>query len=60
MWWLFLYQQTKKIFKKQFEAFRGLVKNEMDMKGIDNQFEREYERENKREVRRRRGYDMEC
>ncbi|MEC5308654.1 plasmid recombination protein [Bacillus thuringiensis] len=54
-----LYQQTKKVFKKQFEAFRGLIKNEMDMKGIDNQFEREYERENKRGMSRSRGYDME-
>ncbi|MEB9661565.1 MobV family relaxase, partial [Bacillus cereus] len=37
-----LYQQTKKVFKEQFKAFRGLVKNELDMKGVDNQFEREH------------------
>ncbi|TKI81498.1 MobV family relaxase, partial [Bacillus mycoides] len=37
-----LYQQTKKVFKEQFKAFRGLIKNELDMKGIDNQFEREH------------------
>ncbi|PGA66163.1 plasmid recombination protein [Bacillus pseudomycoides] len=42
-----LYQQTKKIFKEQFEAFRGLIKNELDIKGIDNQFEREHNREMK-------------
>ncbi|MED3275671.1 plasmid recombination enzyme [Bacillus thuringiensis serovar silo] len=56
---MFFYQQTKKVFKKQFETFRGFVKNEMDRKGIDNQFEREHERENKRTVSRNRGYDME-
>ena len=50
-----LYQQTKKVFKEQFKAFRGLIKNELDMKGIDNQFEREY----KKEMNRHRGYDME-
>ncbi|MEB9536279.1 plasmid recombination protein [Bacillus cereus] len=54
-----LYQQTKKVFKEQFKAFRGLIKNELDMKGVDNQFEREHEREKKREVSRSRGYDME-
>ncbi|EEM13321.1 plasmid recombination protein [Bacillus pseudomycoides] len=42
-----LYQQTKKVFKEQFEAFRGLIKNELDIKGIDNQFEREHNREMK-------------
>ncbi|MBG9523674.1 Mob protein, partial [Bacillus thuringiensis] len=50
-----LYQQTKKVFKEQFKAFRGLIQNELDLKGVDNQFERE----NKREVSRRRGYDRE-
>ncbi|MEC2872431.1 plasmid recombination protein, partial [Bacillus cereus] len=50
-----LYQQTKKVFKEQFKAFRGLIKNELDMKGIDNQFEREH----KKEMNRHRGYDME-
>ncbi|PEU20722.1 MULTISPECIES: plasmid recombination protein [unclassified Bacillus (in: firmicutes)] len=50
-----LYQQTKKVFKEQFEAFRGLIKNELDMKGIDNQFEREH----KKEIKKQRGYDME-
>ncbi|MDF9627149.1 plasmid recombination protein [Bacillus cereus] len=54
-----LYENTKKLFKEQFKAFRGLIKNELDMKGVDNQFEREHERENKREISRRRGYDME-
>lgn len=54
-----LYQNTKKVFKEQFKAFRGLIKNELDMKGVDNQFEREHERENKRTVSRNRGYDME-
>lgn len=54
-----LYQNAKKVFKEQFKAFRGLIKNELDMKGVDNQFEREHERENKRTVSRNRGYDME-
>ncbi|TKH21076.1 mobilization protein, partial [Bacillus wiedmannii] len=51
-----LYQQTKKVFKEQFKAFRGLIKNELDMKGIDNQFEREHKKELKRKQQR---YDME-
>nr|AAB16962.1 MOB [Bacillus thuringiensis serovar israelensis] len=54
-----LYENTKKVFKEQFKTFRGLIKNELDMKGVDNQFEREHEREKKREVSRSRGYDME-
>lgn len=54
-----LYENTKKVFKEQFEVFRGLINNELDLKGVDNQFEREHERENKREVSRNRGYDME-
>ncbi|MHA4180711.1 MobV family relaxase [Bacillus cereus] len=48
-----LYQQTKKVFKEQFKAFRGLVKNELDIKGVDNQFEREHAREVKS---RQKGY----
>ncbi|MBY0040895.1 plasmid recombination protein [Bacillus cereus] len=51
-----LYQQTKKIFKEQFKAFRGLIKNELDMNDVDNQFEREHSREMKS---RQKGYDME-
>ncbi|MEC5308469.1 MobV family relaxase [Bacillus thuringiensis] len=51
-----LYQQTKQVFKEQFKTFRGLVKNELDMKGVDNQFEREHTREMKS---RQKGYDME-
>ena len=54
-----LYQQTKKVFKDQFKAFRGLIKNELDMKGVDNHFEREHGHESKKEMSRRRGYDME-
>ncbi|WP_242238219.1 plasmid recombination protein [Bacillus cereus group sp. BfR-BA-01316] len=50
-----LYQQTKKAFKEKFKAFRGIIKNELDSKRIDNQFEREY----KREMNRHRGFDME-
>ncbi|HDT6613948.1 TPA: plasmid recombination protein [Bacillus paranthracis] len=33
-----LYHNTKKLLGRQFEGFRGLIKNELDMKGIDNQF----------------------
>jgi hypothetical protein len=51
-----LYQQTKKVFKEQFKAFRGLVKNELDNKGVNNQFEREHKREL---ASRQGGYDME-
>ncbi|MBL2346258.1 plasmid recombination protein [Klebsiella pneumoniae] len=51
-----LYQQTKKVFKEQFKAFRGLIKNELDMKGVNNQFEREHTREIKS---KQKGYDME-
>lgn len=50
-----LYHNTRKVLGEHFKAFRGLVKNELDMKGIDNQFERE----DKREVKKQRGYDME-
>ncbi|MEC0077471.1 plasmid recombination protein [Bacillus anthracis] len=50
-----LYVQTKKVFKEQFKAFRGIIKNELDSKGIDNQFEREH----KKEMNRHSGLDME-
>ncbi|WP_074596539.1 plasmid recombination protein [Bacillus cereus] len=50
-----LYQQTKKAFKEKFKVFRGIIKNELDSKGIDNQFEREH----KREISKRRDFDRE-
>ncbi|OJE19335.1 hypothetical protein A9490_00060 [Bacillus thuringiensis] len=50
-----LYQQTKKAFKEKFKVFKGIIKNELDSKGIDNQFEREY----KREIRRHGDLDRE-
>lgn len=50
-----LYQQTKKAFKEKFKVFRGIVKNELDSKGVDNQFEREH----KREISRHRDFDRE-
>ena len=50
-----LYTQTKKVFKEKFKAFRGIIKNELDSKGIDNQFEREH----KKEMNKHRGLDME-
>ncbi|WJE32384.1 plasmid recombination protein (plasmid) [Bacillus mycoides] len=50
-----LYQQTKKAFKEKFKVFRGIVKNELDSKGIDNQFEREH----KREISKHRNFDRE-
>ncbi|MCU5556863.1 plasmid recombination protein [Bacillus wiedmannii] len=50
-----LYQQTKKAFKEKFKVFRGIIKNELDSKGIDNQFEREH----KREIRRHGDLDRE-
>ncbi|RVU62662.1 mob protein [Bacillus thuringiensis] len=50
-----LYHNTKKVFGEHFKAFRGLVKNELDMKGADNQFEREC----KKEIKKQRGYDLE-
>ncbi|MGZ9774799.1 plasmid recombination protein [Bacillus toyonensis] len=40
-----LYHKTKKVLGEQFKAFRGLIKNELGSKGIDNQFEREHKRE---------------
>lgn len=50
-----LYQQTKKAFKEKFKVFRGIIKNELDSKGIDNQFEREH----KREMKRHQDFDRE-
>ncbi|MBJ7933372.1 hypothetical protein COO04_11255 [Bacillus toyonensis] len=50
-----LYQQTKKAFKEKFKVFRGIIKNELDSKGIDNQFEREH----KKEISRHRDFDRE-
>ncbi|WP_144597640.1 plasmid recombination protein [Bacillus cereus] len=50
-----LYVQTKKVFKEQFKAFREIIKNDLDSKGIDNQFEREH----KREISRHRDFDRE-
>ncbi|PFV34619.1 hypothetical protein COL01_11400 [Bacillus thuringiensis] len=50
-----LYQQTKKAFKDKFKVFRGIIKNELDSKGIDNQFEREH----KKEISRHRDFDRE-
>lgn len=50
-----LYYNTKKVLGEHFKAFRVLVKNELDMKGVDNQFEREH----KKEIKKQRGYDME-
>ncbi|PGC25984.1 mobilization protein, partial [Bacillus pseudomycoides] len=50
-----LYNLSKKVLGEQFKAFRGLIKNELGSKGIDNQFEREH----KREMSRSQGFDME-
>lgn len=50
-----LYIQTKKVLKEQFKVFRGIVRNELDSKGVDNQFEREH----KREISRHRDFDRE-
>ncbi|TBX73228.1 mobilization protein [Bacillus mycoides] len=50
-----LYKQTKKIFKEKFNTFRSLIKNELDNKGVDNQFESEH----KKEMSRQKGYEME-
>ncbi|PEA83594.1 mobilization protein, partial [Bacillus pseudomycoides] len=50
-----LYIQTKKVLKEQFKVLRGIVKNELDRKGVDNQFEREH----KREISRHRDFDRE-
>ncbi|MCA1048133.1 plasmid recombination protein [Bacillus toyonensis] len=50
-----LYQQTTKVLREKFKVFRGLIKNELGSKGIDNQFEREH----KREISRHRDFDRE-
>lgn len=50
-----LYVQTKKVFKEKFKAFRGIVKNDLDSKEVDNQFEREH----KKEMNKHQGFDME-
>ncbi|EOO56595.1 mob protein [Bacillus cereus] len=50
-----LYHNTKKVLGEHFKAFRGLIKNDLDMKGIDNQFDHEH----KREIKKQRGYDIE-
>ncbi|MBE7123939.1 plasmid recombination protein [Bacillus cereus] len=50
-----LYQQTKKVFKEKFKAFRGLIKNDLDNKGINNYFENEH----KKEINKHRGFDIE-
>ncbi|PGM63501.1 hypothetical protein CN947_08870 [Bacillus cereus] len=50
-----LYQQIKKVLKEQFKVFRAIIKNKLDSKGMDNQFEREH----KREISRRRDFDRE-
>lgn len=51
-----LYHGTKKLLGRQFDGFRGFIKNELDMNKIDNQFEREHKKEMKT---KQRGYDME-
>ncbi|MBK3313460.1 MULTISPECIES: MobV family relaxase [Bacillales] len=51
-----LYQQTKQVFKEQFKTFRGLIKNELVGREVENHFEREHMREMKS---RQKGYDME-
>ncbi|PGQ04819.1 mobilization protein [Bacillus cereus] len=50
-----LYQQTKKVFKEKFKAFRGLIKENLDRKGINNYFVNEH----KKEINKHRGSDME-
>lgn len=51
-----LYGQTKKALGGHFKRFRDLVKNELDITGVKNQFEQEHTRERKS---RQKGYDME-
>nr|WP_235676454.1 hypothetical protein [Bacillus mycoides] len=51
-----LYHVTKKLLGRQFDSFRGFIKNELDMNKIDNQFEREHKKEMKT---KQQGYDME-
>ena len=50
-----LYEQTKKVFKDRFQTFRELIKNELDNKGVKNQFEHGH----KKEINKHRGFDME-
>lgn len=50
-----LYHNTKKFLGERFKAFRELIKNELDNKGIGNQFEQEH----KKEINKYRGIDME-
>ncbi|HDR7398066.1 TPA: mob protein, partial [Bacillus toyonensis] len=50
-----LYENTKKVLGEHFKTFRGFVKNELDMKGVDNQFECEY----KKEIKKQHRYDIE-
>lgn len=47
-----LYHGTKKLLGRQFDGFRGFVKNELDMNKIDNQFEREHKKELKSSKKR--------
>ncbi|ARV91419.1 MobV family relaxase [Bacillus thuringiensis] len=51
-----LYQQTKKVFKEQFKTFRGLVKNELARREVEDHFEREHKKEI---ASRQKEYDME-
>ncbi|WP_142346788.1 plasmid recombination protein, partial [Bacillus pseudomycoides] len=51
-----LYQEVKGALGESFKRFREDVKNRLDKKGIDNQFEREYKKELKLKQQR---YDME-
>ncbi|MGG3754417.1 MobV family relaxase [Bacillus anthracis] len=51
-----LYQQTKKVFKEQFKTFRGLVKNELAGREVEDHFEREHKKEM---ASRQKEYDME-
>ncbi|WP_144467806.1 plasmid recombination protein [Bacillus toyonensis] len=51
-----LYHNTRKVLGEHFKAFRGLIKNELDMNGVDNQFENEHKKELKHKQRR---HDME-
>lgn len=43
-----MYVQVKKVLKEQFKAFKESVKNELDSKGIRNQFEQEDKKESKK------------
>ncbi|MCR8860921.1 plasmid recombination protein [Bacillus pseudomycoides] len=50
-----LYQQTKEALKERFQVLRGLVKNELVGRGVNNHFEQEH----KREIHKKQGYDIE-